>query len=216
MKKIHYSSEKEKASDLVDGRMLMDELNGLFDKNIKDLPDKKKELLKNKNSILFSLWDEISHNKRIQASIDTDYQNDPDKKKEQEHIFKLTIDCEEWKHMDAATPLELAKKEERLKEIQGELESLYTGIHSLCCDQYKKGTEIIGYEPPQLKREKQKKDTETRNKKLQQVMDNLINEKKENGEVYTKKALVYEISKMEEFEAISDSVISKATRIRKD
>jgi len=194
------------------GKMLMDELDGLFDKNIKNLPNRKKRLLKNKYPMLFTLWDVASLEDRKKATIDEDYQNDLATQEEGERILKLIAEREDWEQKGTPTALDLAKKEERLKEIQDGLESLYNGTHPLCCAKYRKGIEIVDTEPPQLKRIEQIKNTEERNNRLQHVMNNLANKKKERGEPYTKKFLAYEMTKIEEFKKISKDVILRATK----
>lgn len=207
--------KKAEARESVRDKMLMDELEVWFDKKIMKrggLPKEKKELLKNKNPILFALWNERSPEERKQAAIDTDYQNDPATEKERERIFELITEREEWEQVETPTALDKAKQEEKLKEIRAELESFYNGSHPLCCDKYRKGTEIIDTEPPELKRKQQKQKTEERNDRLQQVMDELAKEKKKKDEFYTRDSLANEMSKMEEFKNISKDVILRATK----
>jgi len=102
--------KKAKARESARDKMLVYEFEGWFDKKIKDLPNTKKELLKNKDPILFALWDKRSPEDRKKAAIDTDYQNDPATKKERERISELITEREEWEQVDTPTALDKAKR----------------------------------------------------------------------------------------------------------
>ena len=66
------------------------------------------------------------------------------------------------------------------------------------------------------KRELQKEKTEERNKEFQKLMEQLAKDKKERGELISKKELSYEISQMPKYKGIDPNTIYRATKVTWD